>query len=148
MKNIDVDIPDPKKQKFSVELDLSPYTKTVADVIKPSAIIVDVKYQNQVVDRSQIFISGEDKTGKYKVDEDEDEDFGNEEYGEEEEQEEFEEEEEEEQDAPQQPGSQAYSFEQLADIELTPEILATFVRSVKANFTRGRPSREVARSSE
>lgn len=157
LKEVKVQAPNPKKQKFTVELPWD-MDKTVGDALKPQAIIVDVFYKNEACARTPIMVGVYDPTGKYAIDEDDD--FDLEEYEdvspeelEEMEELEDEEEDEEEQDPVQEQKDEKtdedkMTFESLAKVAMTEEIAATLRKNVSARPMEGFITKKVEQLNE
>ena len=97
LKELKVQAPNPKKQKFTVELPWE-MDKTVGDALKSQAIIVDVFYKKEACARMPIMVGVYDPSEKYAIDDDGDFDLEEYEDVNPEEFEEFEEMEDEEED--------------------------------------------------
>ncbi|CAL5993597.1 ASF1_like histone chaperone domain-containing protein [Hexamita inflata] len=156
LKDIELNSPQPKKQKFNVELSFENLVKTIGQALKPQCILMDVSYKGEKVARCPFFIGAWDSTHQYVVAEDEDdleefEEMEEEEFEEGEEGEEMWEEEEIGEEEMKQLQAEAeaqekqegeaqkegLSYEELDKIEANAETLKNFMKAVTAKASEG-----------
>lgn len=65
LKSLKLDVAEPKKTQFEVNLDINDFYDNMYQLLCTSAILLDVYYKDSIIGRGMMFISHSDKTGKY-----------------------------------------------------------------------------------